>query len=115
MPFGLANSPPTWQAFIDQVLRDLNDDIVAYMDDFLIFAQTKKELYRKTVNVLRSLIENKLYRKLSKCAFELEEVDFLGIVIGAGGLKISPKRVDTVIIPQSVNMVDAWIHSLSGS
>ncbi|KAI0998192.1 hypothetical protein K3495_g10001 [Podosphaera aphanis] len=96
MPFGLANSPPTWQAFIDRVFRDLNDDIVAYVDDFLIFAQTK-ELYRKTVNVLRRLIENKLYCKLSKRAFELEEVDFLGFVIGEGGLKISPKRVDTVI------------------
>ncbi|KAI0999075.1 hypothetical protein K3495_g9120 [Podosphaera aphanis] len=70
MSFGLANSPPTWQAFIDQVFRDLNDDIFAYVDDFLIFAQTKEELYRKVMNALRRLIENKLYFKLSKCAFD---------------------------------------------
>ena len=108
MPFGLANSPPTWQAFIDQIFRDFNEGIVSYVDDFLIFAQTKQELHRKTVNVLRRLIENRLYCKLSKCAFELSEVDFLGFFVGTGGLKISPKRISTIMdwpIPKTLQQL----------
>lgn len=70
MPFGLANSP-TWQSFINEVFRDINDGVISYVDDFLILAQTKEELHKKTVNVLRKLIENKIYCKLSKCASTL--------------------------------------------
>ena len=97
MPFGLANSPSTWQAFIDRVFRDQNEGIVSYVDYFLTFAQTKQEFHHKSVKVLRRLIENRLYCKLSKFAFEFTEVDFLGFVVGTGGLKISPKRISTIM------------------
>ncbi|KAI0994307.1 hypothetical protein K3495_g13875 [Podosphaera aphanis] len=93
MPFGLANSPPTWQSFIDHIFRDVNEGIVSYVDDFLIYAQSKQELHQRIVNTLKRLIQNNLYCKLSKCAFELDEVDFLGFVISKGGLKISPTRI----------------------
>ncbi|KAI0995794.1 hypothetical protein K3495_g12387 [Podosphaera aphanis] len=96
MPFGLANSSPTWQSFIDQIFRDVNKGIVSYVDDFLIYAQTKQKLQSRTVNVLNKLTQNNLYCKLSKCAFELEEVDFLGFVISVNGLEISPKRIGTI-------------------
>ncbi|KAI1005278.1 hypothetical protein K3495_g2942 [Podosphaera aphanis] len=112
MPFGLANSPPTWQSFIDQIFRDTSQGIVSYVDDFLIYAQSKQELHHRTVNVLSILIKNNLYCKLSKCAFEMQEVDFLGFLISKDGLQISPKRIDTIIdwpIPQSLQQVQQFL------
>ncbi|KAI0991812.1 hypothetical protein K3495_g16375, partial [Podosphaera aphanis] len=112
MPFGLANSPPTWQSFIDHIFRDVNEGIVSYVDDFLIYAQSKQELHQRTVNTLKRLIQNNLYCKLSKCAFELDEVDFLGFVISKGGLKISPTRISTITewpVPQNLQQVQQFL------
>ncbi|KAI0993214.1 hypothetical protein K3495_g14970 [Podosphaera aphanis] len=67
MPFGLANSPPIWQSFIDQIFRDTSQGIVSYVDDFLIYAQSKQELHHRIVNVLNNLNKNNLFCKLSKC------------------------------------------------
>lgn len=112
MPFGLANSPPTWQSFIDQIFRDMSEGIVYYVDDFLIFAKTKEELHDKTIKVLQRLKNNNLYCKLSKCAFEVEEVDFLGYLIGRDGLKISPTRIATITdwpIPNTLQQVQQFL------
>ncbi|KAI1003044.1 hypothetical protein K3495_g5157 [Podosphaera aphanis] len=112
MPFGLANSPPTWQSFIDQISRDMSPGIVSYVDDFLIYADSKYGLHQCTVNVLKRLIQNNLYCKLSKCAFDLEQVDFLGFMITGGGLKINPRRVDTLTdwpVPQNLQQVQRFL------
>lgn len=42
MPFGLTNAPATFQAYINEALRGLLDDIcVAYMDDIMIFSRSR--------------------------------------------------------------------------
>lgn len=112
MPFALANSPPTWQFFIDQIFSKLTEGIVSYVDDFLIFAQKKEELHKKTIEVLQILKENKLYCKLSKCMSEVREVDFLGFLISIEGLRISPKRVATITdwpVPQTLQQLQQFL------
>ena len=51
MFFGLKNSPATFQAFMHDILRIeiIEDTILIYMDDILIFAETLEELRRKTL------------------------------------------------------------------
>ncbi|KAI1001399.1 hypothetical protein K3495_g6801 [Podosphaera aphanis] len=71
MPFGLANSPPTWQAFIGNIIRNIADGIVTYVDHLLIYANIKGQLYSSTVQVLQKLKKNNLFCKISKCAFGL--------------------------------------------
>ena len=50
MFFGLQNSPATFQAMMDDYIRDMIDEgwIAIYMDDILIHAKTKEELQEKT-------------------------------------------------------------------
>ena len=41
--FGLTNAPAVFQAFVNDVLRDmLNQFVLVYLDDILIFPQTKR-------------------------------------------------------------------------
>ena len=47
--------------------------------------------------VLHKLRENQLYAKLSKCAFWLKEVAFLGHIISAGGIFVDPSKVKDVL------------------
>jgi len=56
MPFGLTNAPATFQAFIQDTLRDILDiSCVVYLDDILIFSkpnQDHNELVRQVLDRL---------------------------------------------------------------
>ncbi len=41
--------------------------------------------------ILNILEEHDLYLKPEKCAFEQEEIDYLGVIVGKGTLKMDPK------------------------
>ncbi|XP_024973918.1 uncharacterized protein LOC112512271 [Cynara cardunculus var. scolymus] len=47
--------------------------------------------------VLETLRTKKLYAKLSKCEFWLDQVSFFGHVISAEGVKVDPTKIETVI------------------
>ena len=43
MPFGMANSPSSWQAIVNSIFRDLlGDYVVVYLDDILIYSKTRE-------------------------------------------------------------------------
>jgi len=42
------------------------------------------------------LEEHNLYLKPEKCAFEQEKIDYLGMIVGQGTLKMDPKKVQGV-------------------
>jgi hypothetical protein len=44
MPFGLANAPSTFQAYINKALGDLVDSVcIVYLDDILIYSRNEQE------------------------------------------------------------------------
>ena len=98
MPFGLCNAPASWQAYIEKILGPLlNTDCVAFLDDILIYGDTDEEVRERAFKVLDRLREEGLYCKLSKCRFEVDEVDFLGYIVGHGHLRMDPDRVRAIL------------------
>ena len=98
MFFRLTNSPATFQAFMNHILKPLIDEghVIVYMDDILVFNDDIKE-HRKIVNrVLQILEENKLYLKIEKCTFESSYVDYLGVIVGNGTVRMDPTKVEVV-------------------
>ena len=56
MPFGLTNAPATFQAFIDNVLKEYLDEFVlVYIDDILVYSDTFEEHVKQVRLVLRKL------------------------------------------------------------
>ena len=57
MFFGLCNSPATFQAFMNDIFRELLAEgwILIYMDDILIMAKDETELEERTKRVLQVL------------------------------------------------------------
>ena len=56
MPFGLTNAPATCQELINNVLRThLDDTVVAYLDDILVYSKTLEEHIRHVTEVLECL------------------------------------------------------------
>jgi hypothetical protein len=70
MPFGLCNSPTTFMRVVNDVFRPFLDDfVIVYLDDILVFSRTWEEHVRHVKQVLDTLKREKLYVKLSKCKF----------------------------------------------
>ncbi len=67
--------------------------VVIYMNDILIFSDNLEEHRKWTQQVLQRLMENDLYLKLEKCAFEITEVDFLGLIVKENYLGMDPTKL----------------------
>lgn len=93
LPFGLCNGPATCMRLMQDVLADFLDKFVmVYLDDCLQFNTSKKDSIRDLRLILQRLKDNDLHLKLSKCVFGVDEVDYLGHVVGKDGLKVDPRR-----------------------
>jgi hypothetical protein len=87
MPFGLTNAPATFCTLKNDIFREwLDDFMVVYIDDILIYGGSLEEHAEHLRKVFQRLRENKLYAKLEKCKFKVTEVDFLGHRITQEGL-----------------------------
>ena len=97
LPFGLTNAPATFMALMNDILRPFLDVfVVVYLDDILIFSKTPEEHLQHLKLVLEKLRENQLYAQREKCAFLLEEVDFLGHVVTKGGIATDSRKIAAV-------------------
>lgn len=97
MPFGLTNAPATFQAMVNEVLREYLDVfVVVYLDDILVYSESEAEHIQHVRKVLQKLSEHNLYVKLEKCRFHVDVVMFLGYVLSPKGMKMDPGKVDAV-------------------
>lgn len=68
MPFGLVNSPSVFQAFANDVFRDmLNQYVMVYIDDILVYSDSQEDHVTQVRTVMKRLIQHQLYAKLEKC------------------------------------------------
>ena len=97
MPFGLANGPSSFQTYINNVLHGmLNIFCTAYIDDILIYSNSKKEHQKHVRKVLEALQKAGLQTDIKKCEFHVTEINYLGLVITNNGICMDPKKVSAV-------------------
>ena len=71
MPYGFMNVPSVFQAFVDEIFRDLHGQgVVVYIDDILIYSATCAEHVSLVRKVLGRLLEHDLYIKAEKCLIQ---------------------------------------------
>ena len=99
MFFELTNSPATFQAMMNELLRDLINTrkVVAFIDDVIVGTKTEEGHDELVTEVIRRLEENNLYVKPEKCRWKVREVEFLGVVIGLEGIKMGKWKVNGVL------------------
>jgi len=98
LPFGLCNRPAYFQRYINTEFMDMLDRFIAiYIDDILIYSNTKKEYIEHVKKVLQRLRELGLRVDVRKSKFNVNEVKFLGLVIIEGGVKMDPSKVSTIL------------------
>ena len=95
MFFGLCNSLATFQAMMNNYFRDYLDEgwVVIYMDDILIFSKDHDEHQERTRKILQRLQKHDLYLKAEKCKFDVQEVEFLGLIVKPNQLSMDPTKL----------------------
>ena len=67
IPFRLTNAPAVFQGLVNDVLRDMINQLVfIYLDDILIFSKNSEEHTKHVCKVLHHLLENRLFVKAEK-------------------------------------------------
>ena len=114
MFFGLTNSPATFQAMINELLRDLinTEKVAVFINDVIVGTETEEGHDEIMTEVIRRLEENDLYVKLEKCKWKVREVGFLGVVIGPDRIKMEKEKVKGVLewsIPKCVKDIQKFL------
>jgi len=96
---GLMNSPVTFQAMINELLRDLINigKAVAFIDDVIIGTEEEEGHDKLVAEVIKRLEENDLYVKPEKCKWKVREVGFLGVVIRPEGIRMEEEKVKDML------------------
>ncbi|WVZ76592.1 hypothetical protein U9M48_024557 [Paspalum notatum var. saurae] len=113
MSFGLTNAPTYFMNLMNKVFMEYLDKfVVVFIDDILIYSKTDEEHEEHLRLVLQKLREHKLYAKLSKCEFWLDQVPFLGHIVSKGGIMVDPSKISSVMdwkVPQVVKEVRGFL------
>ena len=99
MFFGLTNSPATFQAIMNELLRDLinTGKVAVFIDDVIVGTETEEGHDELVAEMIKRLEENDLYVKPEKCKWKVREVDFSGVVIRPEGIKMEKEKVKGVL------------------
>jgi len=109
MFFGMTNSPATFQAMMNEILRNLINEgkVAAFVDDMLVATETEEGHDKIMEEILRRLEENDLHIKLEKCVWKARKIGFLGVVIRPNGIEMEVEKIDGVLSwPQPKNVKD---------
>jgi hypothetical protein len=113
MPFGLKSAPSTFQRMMNNVLSELiGNRCLVYMDDILIIGETLKEHNSKLRDVFQKLREYNLKIEPDKCEFMKEELNYLGHIVTAEGVKPDEKKIEAVVkfpTPQSQKDIKSFL------
>ena len=109
MFFGMTNSPATFQAIMNEILRDMinKGKVAAFVDDVLIGTETEEGHDEIVEEVLKRLEKNDLYVKPEKCVWKVRKIGFLGVIIGPNRIEMEKEKVDGVLSwPEPKNTKD---------
>jgi len=114
MFFGMTNSSATFQGMMNKILRDMINEgkVMVFVDDVLIGIETEEGHDEIVEEVLRRLEKNDLYVKPEKCAWKVQEVNFLGVAMGQEKIEIEEDKVAGVLnwsVPKTVRDIRKFL------
>jgi hypothetical protein len=113
LSFRLTNAPAHFTYLMNSVfMPELDKFVVVFIDDILIYSKNEEEHANHLRIVLTRLKEHQMYAKFSKCAFWLEEIQFLGHVLSAKGVAVDPSKFKDIVEwkpPTTVHQVQSFL------
>lgn len=97
LPFGLTNSPATYQRLMEECLADLNLKICCiFIDDIIIYGKTYEEHLKNLQLVFNRIREANLKLAPGKSEFFKRRVKYVGHLVSEEGIEINKEKTDIV-------------------
>src|SRR6185437_1457580 len=91
IPFGLCNTPATFQRLMDRVYKGIAwKFVVVYLDDTIVYSRTFDEHLTHLKRVFNRIKQAGLRLNIEKCTFWMHQLPFLGHLISAKGIAPDP-------------------------
>ena len=117
MLFGLCNARTMFQCLMQNCLGDLNlTYALIYLDDIVVFSDTKKEHVKQLAAVFEWFGEHGLKLKPSKCHFFQKEINYLGHHVSAKGMKPGMDNIEGIaemVPPKTVTGICHFLGATS--
>ena len=98
MPFGLTNSPSTFQGFMNGIFWPYPGKfMLVYFDDILVYNTNSDNHLKHMETVFRVLQGHQLFAKRSKCTFAVKVIDYLGHSIIEHGVKMDKHKIEAIL------------------
>ena len=98
MQFGFINTPTIFQKRINSVLGEhLDEFIIAYLNNIIIYSNSKKEHFQYIKWVLQRLADKKMLVAIKKYKFHTIKTEFCKFIIKLGKLNIDPKKIEAIV------------------
>ena len=96
--FGLKNAPAEFARYMSDILREyLNDFVVVYFDDIIIFSNELDAHWEHVREVLGKLRERNVNLKIKKCEFAVRETEYLGHIINGETTRMQEDKVRAIL------------------
>ena len=96
VPFGLAQAPAYFQAFVNKVLKGLHKFAVTYLDDIIIFSKNEEEHLEHLRIISQRFKEAGLKLKRSQCDVMKTQIPYLGHLISSSGIQPLPEKLESI-------------------
>ncbi len=97
MPYGLCNSPLTFQRLMEGLLRGLQwERALIYIDDVIVMGRSFAETLENLRMVLGRFQDAGLKLKPKKCKLFRSSVNFLGHIVSREGVACDPEKVESI-------------------
>ena len=98
MQFGLINILAIFQKRINSILEEYLDKfIIAYLDNIIIYFNSKEEHFKYIKQVLQRLVNEKMLVAIKKYKFYIIKTKFYGFIIKLGKLSIDLKKIKVIV------------------
>ncbi|KAI3762510.1 hypothetical protein L1987_52940 [Smallanthus sonchifolius] len=113
MPFGLCNTPATFQRCMVAIFQDMLETFMeVFMDDFLVYGTSFDQCLLNLDRMLKRCIETNLLLNWEKCHFMVTEGIVLGHKVSREGIEVDRAKIDTISRlppPTSVKSVRSFL------
>ena len=96
--FRLINVLAIFQKRINSVLEEhLDEFIIAYLDNIIIYSNSKEEHFQYMEQVLQKLVNKKMLVAIKKYKFHTTKTKFYRFIIKLKKLSIDPKKIKAIV------------------
>jgi len=97
MLFELTNASAIFQFYVNHTLKSfMNICCVIYLNNVLVYSETKEQHWEHVCKILRALLKYLLYIKLLKCTFNRSKVIFLRFVRKRRNIQMKQSHIDVI-------------------